>query len=69
MRNGVGVPQHIVLFGGTSEIGLAVLDGLLRPGVSRVTLVCRNVKSGESAADGLHGISDDTQDEIGRAHV
>lgn len=66
MRNGVGVPQHIVLFGGTSEIGLAVLDGLVRPGVSRVTLVCRNVESGESAADGLHGISDDTQVDVVR---
>ncbi|MEY4365767.1 MAG: hypothetical protein RLZZ305_1111 [Actinomycetota bacterium] len=66
MRNGVGVPQHIVLFGGTSEIGLAVLDGLVRPGVARVTLVCRDIEAGEAAAGCLRGISDDTQVEVAR---
>ena len=66
MRNGVGVPQHVVLFGGTSEIGLAVMDGLIRPGVARVTLVCRDVEAGGRAAEGLHGIGDDTQVDIVR---
>ena len=43
MKNGVGVPQNIVLFGGTSEIGQQVAARLLQPGVARLTLVARDV--------------------------
>ena len=66
MRNGVGVPQHIVLFGGTSEIGLAVLGGLLRPGVAHVTLVCRDIEAGERAAASIATLDDDVHVEIVR---
>jgi decaprenylphospho-beta-D-erythro-pentofuranosid-2-ulose 2-reductase len=49
MKNGVGVPQSIVLFGGTSEIGLAIVERLLRPGVTRLALVSRDVSAAEQA--------------------
>lgn len=66
MRNGVGVPQHVVLFGGTSEIGLAVLEGLVGPGVAHVTLVCRDVEAGERAAAALRNLGEDVHIEIVR---
>lgn len=53
MKNGVGVPQNIVLFGGTSEIGQAIVRELVRPGVARVGLVCRNVDAGSPFAEEL----------------
>lgn len=53
MKNGVGVPQNIVLFGGTSDIGQAVLRELVRPGVARVSLVCRDVEQGSHFAEEL----------------
>lgn len=49
MKNGVGVPQSIVLFGGTSDIGLAIVEKLLRPGVTRLAMVSRNVSAAERA--------------------
>lgn len=59
MKNGVGVPQNIVLFGGTSEIGQAIVSRIVKPGVSTVTLVCRDVEAGarfgESLGDGSSG--------------
>ncbi|MFM8793701.1 MAG: SDR family NAD(P)-dependent oxidoreductase [Acidimicrobiales bacterium] len=66
MRNGVGVPQHIVLFGGTSEIGLAVLEGLVRPGVAHVPLVCRDVEAGGRAASAMGNLDDDVHVEVVR---
>lgn len=53
MKNGVGVAQNIVLFGGTSEIGVAILKKLVKPGVARVVLVSRNIDAAEVASDGL----------------
>ena len=47
MKNGVGVAQNIVLFGGTSEIGLAILNKLVKPGVSHVVLVSRDIDAAE----------------------
>ena len=47
MKNGVGVAQNIVLFGGTSEIGLAILGKLVKPGVSHVVLVSRDIDAAE----------------------
>ena len=47
MKNGVGVAQTIVLFGGTSEIGLAILGKLVKPGVSHVVLVSRDIDAAE----------------------
>lgn len=49
MKNGVGVPQSIVLFGGTSEIGLAIVSRLVGPGVSRVALVSRDTNAAAQA--------------------
>jgi decaprenylphospho-beta-D-erythro-pentofuranosid-2-ulose 2-reductase len=49
MKNGVGVAQNIVLFGGTSEIGQAILKRVVKPGVSRVVLVSRNLDQAESS--------------------
>lgn len=53
MRNGVGVAQNVVLFGGTSEIGIAVLESIIQPGMAKVSLVCRDVEAGEAVADRL----------------
>lgn len=53
MKNGVGVAQNIVLFGGTSEIGIAILKRLVKPGVARVVLVSRNIDAAEAASEGL----------------
>ena len=43
MKNGVGVAQNLVLFGGTSDIGLTVLRRLVKPGVAHIVLVSRNI--------------------------
>lgn len=48
MKNGVGVAQNIVLFGGTSDIGLAVLRRVVKPGVARVVLVSRDIDAAEA---------------------
>jgi len=53
MKNGVGVAQNIVLFGGTSEIGIAIVKRLVKPGVARVVLVSRNIDAAEVASEGL----------------
>lgn len=49
MNNGIGVPQSMVLFGGTSDIGQAVLDRLVKPGVSRLVLVSRDIDAANIA--------------------
>lgn len=53
MKNGVGVHQNIVLFGGTSDIGTAILREILQPGVARVVLVSRDVERAESSTQEL----------------
>jgi decaprenylphospho-beta-D-erythro-pentofuranosid-2-ulose 2-reductase len=53
MDNALGQPQTIVLLGGTSEIGLAIVRQLLSPTTRTVVLACRNVEAGERAAAGL----------------
>ena len=47
MKNGVGVAQNIVLFGGTSEIGQAIIHKLVKPGVSHVVLVSRDIDAAD----------------------
>lgn len=47
MKNGVGVAQNIVLFGGTSEIGQAIIQKLVKPGVSHVVLVSRDIDAAD----------------------
>ncbi len=41
MRNGLGEPQTIVLFGGTSEIGRAIIGELISPAATKLVLACR----------------------------
>lgn len=53
MKNGVGVAQNIVLFGGTSDIGQAILRRVVKPGVARVVLVSRDLDKAESASSSL----------------
>ncbi len=59
MDNALGQPQTIVLLGGTSEIGLAIVRALLSPTTTTVVLACRDVEAGERAASGLrhHSLS------------
>lgn len=53
MENAFGEPQTIVLLGGTSEIGLAIVRAMLSPATRTVVLACRDVERGEKAAAGL----------------
>jgi decaprenylphospho-beta-D-erythro-pentofuranosid-2-ulose 2-reductase len=53
MQNALGQPQTIVLFGGTSDIGLAIVRQLLNPTTRTVVLACRDIDRGERAAAGL----------------
>jgi len=66
MKNGVGVPQNIVLFGGTSEIGQAIVSGLVQPGVANVSLVCRDVDAGTLFAESLGERFDDLSVDVVR---
>ncbi len=53
MENALGEPQTIVLLGGTSDIGLAIVRRLISPTTRTVVLACRDVDRGERAAAGL----------------
>ncbi|MBI4884567.1 MAG: decaprenylphospho-beta-D-erythro-pentofuranosid-2-ulose 2-reductase [Actinobacteria bacterium] len=53
MNNALDEPQHILLLGGTSDIGLAIVRELLSPATRTVVLACRNTEAGEQAAAGL----------------
>lgn len=53
MDNALGEPQTILLLGGTSDIGLAIVRELLSPAARKVILACRHVDKGELAAAGL----------------
>ena len=61
MDNALGEPQTIILLGGTSEIGLAIVRELLSPTTRTVVLACRDTDAGERAAAGLrhHSLSVD----------
>lgn len=48
MKNGLGVPQNIVLFGATSDIGCEIVQQMIQPGVANVVLVSRNIEAAES---------------------
>jgi decaprenylphospho-beta-D-erythro-pentofuranosid-2-ulose 2-reductase len=53
MQNALGQPQTILLLGGTSDIGLAIVRRLISPTTSTVVLACRDADRGERAAAGL----------------
>lgn len=53
MDNALHEPQTIVLLGGTSDIGLAIVRELLSPTTRVVVLACRDTAKGEVAAAGL----------------
>ena len=55
MKNGVGVAQNIVLFGGTSEIGQAILRRIVKPGAARLVLVSRDIDAANVAVADLVG--------------
>lgn len=47
MRNALGEPQTVVLFGGTSEIGRAIVAELLAPTTTTLVLACRRPDEAE----------------------
>jgi decaprenylphospho-beta-D-erythro-pentofuranosid-2-ulose 2-reductase len=56
MQNALNEPQTIVLLGGTSEIGRAIVDELLSPATTTLVLACRRPDEAEPdrfARDGL----------------
>jgi decaprenylphospho-beta-D-erythro-pentofuranosid-2-ulose 2-reductase len=53
MNNGLGQPQRIVLLGGTSDIGLAIVRELMNANTDTVVLACRDTERGAKAAAGL----------------
>ncbi|MFZ4718066.1 MAG: decaprenylphospho-beta-D-erythro-pentofuranosid-2-ulose 2-reductase [Ilumatobacteraceae bacterium] len=53
MDNALGEPQTILLLGGSSDIGLAIVRELLSPAARTVVLGCRDLAKGEQAAAGL----------------
>ncbi len=53
MQNAFGNPQHVLLLGGTSDIGLAIVNAFDRASLQRVVLACRDVVKGEQQAQAL----------------
>lgn len=54
MQNSFGEPQSILLLGGTSDIGLAIVAELVSPTLRSVVLACRNP---DAAADAIASLS------------
>jgi decaprenylphospho-beta-D-erythro-pentofuranosid-2-ulose 2-reductase len=50
MQNAFGEPQMVVVLGGTSEIGRAIVASLEGPALRTVVLGCRDVAAGHQAA-------------------
>ena len=78
MKNGVGVAQNIVLFGGTSEIGQAILRRVVKPGVAHLVLVSRDIDAAAVACEELisrhpdlevHHVRYDAADAASMQHV
>jgi decaprenylphospho-beta-D-erythro-pentofuranosid-2-ulose 2-reductase len=53
VNNGLGEPQSIVLLGGTSDIGVAIVRELISPATRRIVLACRDEDAGRAVAAGL----------------
>jgi decaprenylphospho-beta-D-erythro-pentofuranosid-2-ulose 2-reductase len=78
VKNGVGVAQNVVLFGGTSEIGQAILRRIVKPGVAHVVLVSRDIDAAQSMTQDLvdrfpdlevHHVRFDAADASAMSHV
>lgn len=50
MQNAFGEPQQVLLFGGTSDIGLAIVTAFEPNTLRRVVLACRDIAKGEISA-------------------
>lgn len=61
MDNAFGQPQTIVVLGGSSDIGLAIVRALVSPVLRTVVLACRDLSRGESAARALRDGSFDVE--------
>ena len=57
MNNAVGEAQTIVLLGGNSDIGVAVVRAAITPATLTVVLACRNTDAGEGIAATLRSDS------------
>lgn len=53
MQNAFGEPQTVVVLGGTSDIGLAIVAALRGPALRTVVLGCRDVNAGRQSATAL----------------
>jgi decaprenylphospho-beta-D-erythro-pentofuranosid-2-ulose 2-reductase len=53
MENALGEPQTIALFGGTSEIGLAIVRRMITPSCRKIVLACRDTAAGSAAGASL----------------
>jgi decaprenylphospho-beta-D-erythro-pentofuranosid-2-ulose 2-reductase len=53
MKDGTGVPQNVVVFGGSSDIGLAIAQTLVREGTRDVVLAARRPEALEPALERL----------------
>jgi len=49
MQNSFGEPQTVLLLGGTSDIGLAIVHRLVTPTLQQVVLACRNPDDASAA--------------------
>lgn len=61
MKNGVGASQNIVLFGGTSEIGQAILRRVIKPGIAHVVLVSRDIDAAQNFGDEIESKNNDVE--------
>lgn len=59
MENALGEPQTIVLLGGTSEIGRAIVSRLISPSTTAVVLACRRPDDANPAAFERTGLTVD----------
>jgi len=53
MQNAFGEPQQVLLLGGTSDIGLAIVRAFDKSTLRRVVLACRDIAKGEVQAAAL----------------
>jgi decaprenylphospho-beta-D-erythro-pentofuranosid-2-ulose 2-reductase len=64
VRNALGESQVILLLGGTSEIGQAIVRRLLSPATTTVVLACRAPEAARDFVEELHGCGVGTVDVV-----